>query len=334
MFPSRLVRSLSESAVENLSQLQSRVSELRDQADAEIQLQTRTFLEVAEVRLKEAQDELESLQKSSKALVEFFCEDDKSFKLEEACLIFHGFCHRFQRAARENAERKLQEQRRLARECENVQKRHSLGRRMALEAERDSCDLEFALQRSFSHTGSRRSHRHSPYIQRNMKSDRQRHPNSNLHVLSPRGVGRGSPLKGLSLRKNDVNTEETEQAQCFSTDSAVNVRRDAMASPNTMKSRSSLNTKTVSSYNASVALPETSNASHQQGAGSVLSLTGHYKKDSHLVKTPVGGNCWYPEEEPPTRAGSQRQNRLLQTLCSLVTYCALPLYVPHPYAHL
>ncbi|ROL45448.1 FH2 domain-containing protein 1 [Anabarilius grahami] len=161
MFPSRLShvgpasRLSEESVVEDLSRLQSRVSELRvrAQADAEIQLQTRAFLEVAEVRLKEAQDELESLQKSSKALVEFFCEDDKTFKLEEACLIFHGFCHR-----------------------------------------------------------SREPHR---------------------------------------------------------------------------KSRSSLNTKTVSSYNASVALPETSNASHQQGAESISSLTGHYKKDSCLVKTPA-----------------------------------------------
>ncbi|KAL0176778.1 hypothetical protein M9458_029108, partial [Cirrhinus mrigala] len=55
---------------------------------------------VAEVRLQEAQDELESLQKTSKALVDFFCEDDKSFKLEEACHIFHCFCHRFQKAVR------------------------------------------------------------------------------------------------------------------------------------------------------------------------------------------------------------------------------------------
>ncbi len=56
------------------------------------------LVQVAEVRLEEAQDELESLQKRSKALVDFFCEDDKSFKLQEACLIFHCFCHRFQRA--------------------------------------------------------------------------------------------------------------------------------------------------------------------------------------------------------------------------------------------
>ncbi|CAM4423635.1 unnamed protein product [Leuciscus chuanchicus] len=70
-------------------------------ADAPVQRGSPSLLPSGcEVRLKEAQDELESSQKSSKALVEFLCEDDKSFKLEEACVIVHGFCHRFQRAVR------------------------------------------------------------------------------------------------------------------------------------------------------------------------------------------------------------------------------------------
>lgn len=53
---------------------------------------------MAEERLKEAEDEVEGLRMSSQALVEFFCEDDSTFKLEEACRVFHLFCHRFQRA--------------------------------------------------------------------------------------------------------------------------------------------------------------------------------------------------------------------------------------------
>lgn len=48
----------------------------------------------------EAQDEVESLHQKSQALVDFFCEDENSFKLEEACRIFHCFCHRFQKAVR------------------------------------------------------------------------------------------------------------------------------------------------------------------------------------------------------------------------------------------
>lgn len=49
-------------------------------------------------RLKEADDEVEGMRMSSQALMEFFCEDDSTFKLEEACKIFNLFCQRFQRA--------------------------------------------------------------------------------------------------------------------------------------------------------------------------------------------------------------------------------------------
>lgn len=56
-------------------------------------------MQVAEERLKEAEDEVEGMRMSSQALVEFFCEDD-TFKLEEACRVFHLFCLRFQRAVK------------------------------------------------------------------------------------------------------------------------------------------------------------------------------------------------------------------------------------------
>lgn len=59
-----------------------------------------SFIQAAKVRLMEADEEVESLRKTSQALVEFFCEDESSFKLEEACRIFHCFCHRFQRVVR------------------------------------------------------------------------------------------------------------------------------------------------------------------------------------------------------------------------------------------
>jgi len=53
---------------------------------------------VADEHLKEAEDGLEGMRMSSQALVEFFCEDESSFKLEEACKVFNSFCQRFQRA--------------------------------------------------------------------------------------------------------------------------------------------------------------------------------------------------------------------------------------------
>ena len=53
---------------------------------------------MAEEHLKEAEDEVEGMRMSSQALLEFFCEDENSFKLEEACRVFHCFCLRFQKA--------------------------------------------------------------------------------------------------------------------------------------------------------------------------------------------------------------------------------------------
>ncbi|XP_016371327.1 FH2 domain-containing protein 1-like [Sinocyclocheilus rhinocerous] len=303
MFPSRLShvgpasRLSEESVVEDLSRLQSRVAELRvrAQADAEIEQQTRTFLEVAEVRLQESQDELESLQKSSKALVDFFCEDDKSFKLEEACHIFHCFCHRFQRAVQENTEREVQEQRRLARERENVEKRRSLALCTGLEAEQESSELEHALQRSLSYTGSRRSLRRlSQYFlrsgERNVKSHNTQH--SDLQALDPEGFSRDSELRHLLLR-NDADAEETKgmnkvkQAQRLSTGSTCDLQRDAVASPNATRSRSRLNTRTVPSETAFVALGKTSIKSHQQGAVNVLPLTGLSPDNVLKVEKPV-----------------------------------------------
>ncbi|TRY98200.1 hypothetical protein DNTS_006233, partial [Danionella cerebrum] len=292
MFSSRLShvspasRLSEESVIEEFSRLQSRVADLRIrvQADSKIQQQTRTFLEGADVRLKEAQDELESLEQSSKALVEFFCEDDKSFKLEEACHIFQCFCHRFQRAVQENTERALQEQRRVTRERENVEKRRSLALCTGLQAERDSDDLEHALQRSLSYTGSRRSLRRlSKFFQHAEERNAQFPTDSTFH---PEGLGRESELKIHPLQRTDAGPESNQQGMRFDkpgpsslADSKPISQQDTVTSDSTLKSRPEMNLRTVPS-----ALGKTSIASHQQGAVNVMPLTG---LSPDKVKKPV-----------------------------------------------
>lgn len=140
----------------------------------------------------------------------------------------------------------------MARERENVGKRRSLALCTGLEEERESDDLDHALQRSLSYTGSRRSLRRlSQYFlrssERNTTSDVQ--PNSSLRD---------------SLQKN----EETQRS---STDSTCGLQLD---STHTVKSHCMLNTRTVPSDNAFVALGKTSITSHQQGAVNVLPLAG------------------------------------------------------------
>ncbi|KAJ8390067.1 hypothetical protein AAFF_G00110810 [Aldrovandia affinis] len=155
-------RQSEESVREDLSRLRVRVEALRAsvQTEVEIQQQTLTFLESADVKLGEVESEVEALQKASQALVEFFCEDENSFKLEEACRIFFSFCHRFQRAVQENAERELQEQRRAERQKESAEKRRSIAACTGLEVRRGQDDLERTLEKSLSSTWQRRSQRH------------------------------------------------------------------------------------------------------------------------------------------------------------------------------
>nr|XP_046180590.1 FH2 domain-containing protein 1-like [Oncorhynchus gorbuscha]XP_046180591.1 FH2 domain-containing protein 1-like [Oncorhynchus gorbuscha] len=185
-----------ESVVDDFSRLHSRVASLRIsvQTEAEIQQLTRSFLEVAEDRLKEAEDDVEGMRMSSQALVEFFCEDDSIFKLEEACRVFHSFCLRFQRAVQENAEREQKEQKRMEREM--VEKRRSvavctgldlgvvLGRVSPLGTQKNQDDLERTLE-NLSHTWSQRSlrtqenRRHSHYLQNTTSAPLQTYPHLN-----------------------------------------------------------------------------------------------------------------------------------------------------------
>ncbi|XP_076878871.1 uncharacterized protein fhdc2 [Brachyhypopomus gauderio] len=200
-----------ESVLDDLSRLRSRVAALRisTQTEAEIEKQTRTFLEVADVRLNEAQEEIDGLRKTSQALVEFFCEDESSFKLEEACRIFHCFCHRFQRAVRENVEWAGQEQRRAERQRENAEKLHSL----ALRSLEQPSDLESTLTRSLSRSWSRRSRRHPPQgpnlQEKSSDSNSQQHFESAgqdlSQVLCSEGCNGSSILDGRVLIKDHSN---------------------------------------------------------------------------------------------------------------------------------
>nr|XP_015831430.2 FH2 domain-containing protein 1 [Nothobranchius furzeri] len=213
-FPSQLghvgsaSRLCEEAVLDDLAKLKSRVAALKAniQTEAEILQHAQSFLKMAEERLMEADDEVEGMRMSSRALMDFLCEDDISFKLEEACKTFHLFCHRFQRAVQENEERELKEQKRLERQREMVEKRRSLavctGLDLSLslarepQCQEDKDELERLLEKNLSYTWSRRSlrsfdsHRFTHHLRNDM------HPNTssmpkNFPVLgsSPTSAG-------------------------------------------------------------------------------------------------------------------------------------------------
>uniref|UniRef100_A0A8C9ZQW4 FH2 domain containing 2 n=2 Tax=Sander lucioperca TaxID=283035 RepID=A0A8C9ZQW4_SANLU len=164
------------------------------------------------------------MRMSSQALVEFFCEDDSTFKLEEACRVFHSFCLRFQRAVQENAERELKEQKRLERQREMGEKRRSLavctgldlGLSLAREpqSQENPDELEKLLEKNLSCTWSRRSlrasesRRHSHYFH----NDTHLH-NSSMFKNYPE---LGSSPTSASYHSNSFSDHETTAVLCSS----------------------------------------------------------------------------------------------------------------------
>ena len=73
-------------------------------------------------RMKEGIDSLSTLRNE---LAEFFCEDPKSFKIEDCFKSLSSFCSKFSKAVGENAKRREQEQRRALREAEELKKRNA-----------------------------------------------------------------------------------------------------------------------------------------------------------------------------------------------------------------
>lgn len=215
-----------ESVLEDLSKLKRKVVTLKVDLQSEPEIKQHTqFLEMAEERLKEVEDEMEGMRMSSQALVDFFCEDDNTFKLEEACGVFHMFCLRFQRAVQENTERKLKEQKRMERQREIVEKRRSVavctGLDLGLSLARDlqspdnQDELEKLLEKNLFHTWSRRSLRNANAQKHHLQNDKVRRHNSFTIKRFPE---LGSSPTSNSCHSNSASDPETCAADCSSPD--------------------------------------------------------------------------------------------------------------------
>ncbi|XP_038155004.1 FH2 domain-containing protein 1 [Cyprinodon tularosa] len=235
-FPSQLghvgsaSRLCEESVLDDLAKLKSRVASLKTKMESETEMkqQTQSFLERAEERLKEADDEVEGMRMSSQALMEFFCEDDSTFKLEEACRVFDLFCHRFQRAVQENEERDLKEQKRIERQREIVEKRRSLavctgldvGLSLAREphCQESQDELERLLEKNLSCTWSRRSLRSCDSRRFTHHLQKDTHLNSSAILKSFPVLG-SSPTS-VGFHSNSSSDHESSALLCSSPENA------------------------------------------------------------------------------------------------------------------
>ncbi|NXT67138.1 FHDC1 protein, partial [Chaetops frenatus] len=87
--------------------------------------QMESFLQFAVRHLKELEHQKRELQKEGNALIDFFCEDKETMKLDECFQIFRDFCIRFNTAVKENREREIQELHSPQRRKELEEKRRS-----------------------------------------------------------------------------------------------------------------------------------------------------------------------------------------------------------------
>ncbi|XP_019337030.1 FH2 domain-containing protein 1 isoform X2 [Alligator mississippiensis] len=93
--------------------------------DPELFHQMEGFIQFAVKELKELEHQKQELHKVGNALIDFFCEDKDTMKLDECFQIFRDFCMKFNKAVKENREREIQEIHHQQRAKELEEKRRS-----------------------------------------------------------------------------------------------------------------------------------------------------------------------------------------------------------------
>lgn len=110
-----------------LSSLNERVHQVQIniQTDEDLLTQLHSFLKSADEALVDLGVCSDVMVNEGNALIDFFCEDKDTFKLDECFHIFQNFCSKFKKAVQENAERGAWEESRSKRLKELEDKRHS-----------------------------------------------------------------------------------------------------------------------------------------------------------------------------------------------------------------
>ncbi|XP_035508648.1 FH2 domain-containing protein 1-like [Morone saxatilis] len=104
----------------------TRSVEVSAQRDTELLQQLDDFLQSATSSLCSLQGSRQQLKQEGSELIDFFCEDRETFRLDDCFSIFHTFCSRFTAAVKDNVEREVKDAARLRRLQElEEQKRHS-----------------------------------------------------------------------------------------------------------------------------------------------------------------------------------------------------------------
>ncbi|GCC18585.1 hypothetical protein chiPu_0017989, partial [Chiloscyllium punctatum] len=132
VFPEKLkhVQEAARLSVDSIDgELQSLVSrtkwlQVNLKQDFELLQQMEDFTQQALKEVDKLEREREDLQRETNTLIDFFCEDKETMKLEECFKIFRDFCERFKKAVKENRDREIQDLRQQQKLKELEEKRH------------------------------------------------------------------------------------------------------------------------------------------------------------------------------------------------------------------
>ncbi|MBN3275212.1 FHDC1 protein, partial [Polyodon spathula] len=113
-----------EAELHSLS-VRTRSIETRIQQDMELLQQLEQFIQSAVRALGEMEKQRVELHMEGNVLIDFFCEDKETMKLDECFRIFQDFCIKFNKAVKDNRDRVLKELARQKRLRELEEKRHS-----------------------------------------------------------------------------------------------------------------------------------------------------------------------------------------------------------------
>merc|ERR1719295_220015 len=113
---------LEEASKTPIDILQVEINKIQNQMKApnvssEVKDRMGDFLPYASGQVSRMKEGIDSLSTLRNELAEFFCEDPKSFKIEDCFKSLSSFCSKFSKAVGENAKRREQEQRRALREA-------------------------------------------------------------------------------------------------------------------------------------------------------------------------------------------------------------------------
>lgn len=75
---------------------------------ADVKSQLKSFLQEAKTEIKSLEKDFKTIDSWTKKLVKYFCENEKSFKLDECIETLNTFCENIQRCKKEKEERKVQ----------------------------------------------------------------------------------------------------------------------------------------------------------------------------------------------------------------------------------